>query len=192
MSTKLYGFVALAVGAVLLGPARAHAQSQEEIAWQLCAGSTGSDDPAVWEALCGTPPQPPAPPPQPDPAPVPQPDPAPVPQPDPAPVPQPDPAPVPQPDPAPVPQPDPAPVPQPDPAPPPPPPPQCANGNHSGHAVASSGNATGHVCGGASDQRSGHHRHDHGRHYGHAAKAQAAVHRFVSWCASFAGNHGRH
>ncbi|HEX7235859.1 MAG TPA: hypothetical protein VF405_02785, partial [Gammaproteobacteria bacterium] len=78
-------------------------------------------------------------------------------------------------------------------SPPPAPPPQCGSGKHSGHSVATSGNATGHVCGGANDQRSGHHhRHDHGRHHGHVAKAKAALHRFASWCASFAGNRGRH
>ena len=169
MSTKLYGLVALAVGAVLLGPARAQAQSQAD--WQLCIGSV--EDPSLWEIVCGPQPSPPVDDTPPgsdtgsgtgsgtgsdtgsgtggdtggstggDP-------------------------------------------------PPPPPPPQCENGKHSGHSVATSGNATGHVCGGDSERHGRRHRHDHGRHLGHAAKAKAAVHQFAHWCQSFVAPRGRH
>jgi hypothetical protein len=73
-----------------------------------------------------------------------------------------------------------------------PPPPQCANGKHSGHSVATSGNATGHVCAGDNERHGRHHRHDHGRRHGHAHKAKAAVHQFVSWYQSFVAHRGRH
>jgi len=193
VSTKLYGLVALAVGAVLLGPARAQAQSQAD--WQLCIGSV--EDPSLWEIVCGPQPSPPV---------------------DDTPPGSDtgsgtgsdtgsgtgsdtgsgtgsgtgsdtgsgtgsdtgsgtggdtggstggDP-------------------------PPPPPPPQCENGKHSGHSVATSGNATGHVCGGDSERHGRRHRHDHGRHLGHAAKAKAAVHQFAHWCQSFVAPRGRH
>ena len=173
MSTKLYGLVAVTVGALLLGPGRALA-APTQTEWDNCLIAWDFDE-AFCESILNGRPEPP-------PDPVPQPDPTPVPQPDPTPVPQPDPTPVPQPDPTPVP-------------PPPPPPPQCENGNHSGHAVASSGNATGHVCGG----NQGSDRHGHGkkpkhshRGHGYAAHAKAAFNHFTTWCKSFASNHGRH
>jgi outer membrane biosynthesis protein TonB len=172
VSTKLYGLVALAVGAVLLGPARAQAQSQSEAEWLACM--------LVWEdeAICGSRPPPPADePPPPPPADEPPPPPPADEPPPPPPADEPPPPP---------------PADEPPPPPPAPEPEQCASGKHSGHSVASSGNATGHVCGGADDQRQSHHRHDHGRRHGHAAKARAAVHQFVRWCQSFAAHHGRH
>jgi hypothetical protein len=79
-----------------------------------------------------------------------------------------------------------------DPPTPPLPPPQCANGKHGGHSVGTSGNANGHVCGGDSERHGLRHRHDHGRHLGHAAKAKAAVHQFEHWCQSFVAPRGRH
>jgi len=167
VTTKLYGLVALAVGTILLGPARAQAQTEVD-AWQACMAFYGD------EAVCG--PQPPPPPPADDTTDdgggttdggssgggttdggstgggstgggsL--------------------------------------------------PPPQCSNGNHSGHAVASSGNANGHVCGGGGQRadRHGHgHKQKHGhRGHGYSAKAKAAFHKFASWCKSVAANHGRH
>jgi hypothetical protein len=199
VSTKLYGLVALAVGAVLLGPARAQAQSQSEEEWIACM--------EVWasEAICGAQPPPPPPPadepPPPPPADEPPPPPpadeppppaaAAAPPPPAADAPPPPPADEPPP-PPPVDEPPPPPPPVDEAPPPPPEPEQCANGKHSGHSVAASGNATGHVCGSDSAREAGSHRHDHGRHLGHAAKAKAALHRFANWCQSFVPPRGRH
>jgi hypothetical protein len=76
----------------------------------------------------------------------------------------------------------------PPPPPPPPAPDACAKGNHSGHAVASSGNATGHRCAGGERHARGH-KHGH-RHHNHRAKAAALMKKLARFCGAFFG--GRH
>ena len=139
MSTKLYGLVALAVGAVLLGPARAQAQSQSEDEWLACM--------EVWEstAICG--PRPPPPPPPADEPPPPADEPPPPADEPPPPADEP-PPPADEPPPPP-------PVEEPPPPPPADEPGACASGKHLGHNVATSGNATGHRCGDGEVERQG-------------------------------------
>ena len=128
--TKLNGLIALAVGALMLGPA----QAQTNTAYDICMEATGGD-----EAECAKylPPPPPPPPPEEEPPPPPAEEPPP-----PPPVEEPPPPP---------------PAEEPPPPPPveepPPPPPEeeptagaCANGRHVGHYGDANGNAYGHRC----------------------------------------------
>jgi hypothetical protein len=131
--TKLYGLIALAVGALMLSPA----QAQTYEAWLFCMEATGGDEVACAGYLPPPPPaeeDPPPPPAEEDPPPPPA-------EEDPPPPPaEEDPPPPPA---------------EEDPPPPPPPeeeppsgpaPAACANGKHAGHYGDVSGNAYGHRC----------------------------------------------
>jgi hypothetical protein len=166
VTTKLYGLIALVVGAVLLGPARAQAQTQSEAEWLACM--------EVWEdeGICGPRPEPPPPPPEEEPLPPPEEEPLPPPEEEPLPPPPPPEPPlcakgkhgghsV------------------------------AAAGYANGHRCAADqrGDRRRHKHG-----HGGHgHKHGYGGHrgHGHVAKAKAAINRFLSWCKSFAGNRGR-
>ena len=188
--TKLYGLVALTVGALWFAPARA--QTSAEADWLTCMADWAD------EGVCGARPAPEPPPEQPPPPPPPVEQPPPPPPPVEQPPPPPPPVAQPPPPPPPVEQP---PV-QPPPPPPPPPPPvvqppappapdACANGNHSGHSVASSGKANGHRCGGGDDRSGGHGHQDHGRRDYHA-QVKSVLKQLSGWCNSLLGRGGRH
>jgi hypothetical protein len=149
--TKLYGLGVLAVGALMLGPARA--QSSEE--WVACMEAWADIDPSICDSLL-----PPPPPPEPEPDPVPPP---PPPEPEPEPVPPP-PPPEPEPEPVPPPPPPPEPVPPPPPPPEPQPSPAAACKQESsrgvGHDAQHGGREFGHSRGIGQlckDERSGRH-----------------------------------
>jgi len=92
----------------------------------------------------------------------------------------------------------PPPPPPPEEEPPPPPPPveespppdACATGNHTGHAVASSGKANGHRC--DDGRRSDDQRQQDGKRQNHVATAKALWNQFALWCSSLRKSGGRH
>ncbi len=201
MRTKLLRLVALAVGALMLGPARA--QTTAEAAWLDCMDVWGD------EAICGPRPLPPPPPPPPEEEPLPPPPPPPPEEeplpPPPPPPPEEEPLPPPPPPPPeeePLPPP-PPPPPEEEPLPPPPPPPPeeeplppppppvsdaCAKGNQHGFGLSHShGNANGHCDSGDRQAKKQKHvgRHDH------RAKAQAVLSQLARWCKALAQG-GRH